>query len=155
MFLESLKITKLWYFQEVQKNNYEIWPNISGCRPINPFKTVLGSGYVATAWCVMITAMWLKFRYHFSYDIAANCKPSFFVGNPNNITQVVLIILFTFSSLDQRTIHIISDMLFLKYHTRNIFSIRSTLKDQYYSTESDNGFSQNEGKWSDRNNEKS
>ena len=45
-------------------------------------------------------------------------------------------------------------MLFLKYHTRNIFSIRSTLKDQYYCTESDNGFSQNEGKWSDRNNEK-
>ena len=43
----------------------------------------------------------------------------------------------------------ISDFLLLKYHTRNIWSIWNALKDQYYNTDHDNDFNENESKWSD------
>ena len=43
-------------------------------------------------------------------------------------------------------------MFLIPYHTSDVFSTRSALKDQYYNTESDKGFNQNEGKWSDCNN---
>ena len=47
----------------------------------------------------------------------------------------------------ENTQYISSDLMFLiPYHTRDVCSIRSALKDQYYNTESDNGFNQNEGK---------
>ena len=53
----------------------------------------------------------------------------------------------------ENTQYISSDLMFLiPYHTRDVCSIRSALKDQYYNTEIDNGFNQNEGKWSDCNN---
>ena len=80
------------------------------------------------------------------------------VGDSNNITRVTLIILFLFSSSssesreDQRSLYIISDVLFLKYHTRNICSISNAWKDQYYNTYHDNGFNENESKWRDCNN---
>ena len=68
------------------------------------------------------------------------------------LEYVILIILLPFSAsssenrYDERTQYIIGDLLFLKHHTRNICSIRDTIKDQYYNTENDDDFIQNESK---------
>ena len=127
------------------------WKKFQACTGFEP----MTSAILPASWSIQ-DQTWLRSCGH---SVVCNDWSNWdIVGDSNNITRVTLIILFLFSSNssesreDQRSLYFISDVLFLKYHTRNICSISNAWKDQYNNTYHDNGFNENESKWRDCNN---